>query len=118
MMNTNILIVEDDAVFCKLLTRFLGKNGFLVSDAQDGKQAVKLIEEQSFSLGIFDYRLPDMDGIELLQMIKEKNPATKVIIMTRYGDEGIAQLAIDEGADAFIAKPINPTELLEVIQGI
>lgn len=117
-MNTNILIVEDDAVFCKLLTRFLGKNGYLVADAQDGKSAVELIEKQEFSLGIFDYRLPDMDGIEILQLIKEKNPATKVIIMTRFGDEGIANLAIEKGADAFIAKPINPKELLEVIKGI
>ncbi|UJP67084.1 response regulator [Mongoliitalea daihaiensis] len=117
-MNTNILIVEDDNVFCKLLTRFLSKKGFLVKDAQDGKTALKLIEQEEFSIGIFDYRLPDMDGIEILQIIKEKNPTTKVVIMTRYGDEGIAHLAIAKGADAFIAKPINPIELLEVIQGI
>lgn len=118
MMNTTILIVEDDAVFCKLLTRFLGKNGFLVTDAQDGKNAMKLVEHEEFSIAILDYRLPDMDGIEILQHLKHKNPSTKVILMTRYGDEGVAQLAIEKGADAFIAKPIDPTELLEIIQGI
>jgi CheY-like chemotaxis protein len=118
MTHATILIVEDDTVFCKLLTRFLGKKGFLVTDAQDGKNALKLVMQEEFSFAILDYRLPDMDGIEILQHLKQKNPHTKVILMTRYGDEGVAQMAIEKGADAFIAKPINPTELLEVIQGL
>ncbi|WP_291785671.1 response regulator [Cecembia sp.] len=49
--------------------------------------------------------------------MKEKTPNTKVIIISRYGDEDVANKAVQVGADAFISKPINPTELLEVIKG-
>lgn len=118
-METNkILIVEDDVVFCKLLTRFLTKNNYEVLDAQDGKKALGLIERTDFDLAILDYRLPDMNGIDILKKIKSKKTSTKVILMTRYGDEGIANKSVEEGADAFVSKPINPTELLELIKGL
>ncbi|MGY6544508.1 MAG: response regulator [Cyclobacteriaceae bacterium] len=118
-MDTNkILIVEDDVVFCKLLTRFLTKNNFEVLDAQAGKSALNLIENNSFGIAILDYRLPDMNGIDILKKIKSQGSTTKVVLMTRYGDEGIANKAVEEGADAFVSKPINPTELQEVIRGL
>lgn len=116
-MNNKILIVEDDAVFCKLLTRFLSKNDFEVSDAQNGADALQFLKNMDFGYAILDYRLPDMNGIDILKKIKEKTPNTKVIIISRYGDEDVANKAVQVGADAFISKPINPTELLEVIKG-
>jgi DNA-binding response OmpR family regulator len=116
-MNKKILIVEDDIVFCKLLTLFLTKNNFEVMDAQNGKDALELINLNFFELAILDYRLPDMTGIEILKKVKEKNPSSRVLLITRYGDQDIAVKALDSGADAFISKPINPDELLQVIQG-
>ena len=116
-MNKKILIVEDDVVFCKLLTRYLTKNNFEVMDAQNGKDALELINLNNFELAILDYRLPDITGIEILEKVKSKTPQAKVILITRYGDQDVAVKAIDSGADAFISKPINPDELLEVIQG-
>ncbi|MFD2202481.1 response regulator [Shivajiella indica] len=117
MMNKNILIVEDDVVFCKLLTRFLTKNNFDVMDAQSGKDALELVNLNQFELAILDYRLPDMTGIEILKKVKEKKPNAKVVMITRYGDQEVAVKSIESGADAFISKPINPEELLQVIQG-
>jgi DNA-binding response OmpR family regulator len=116
-MNKKILIVEDDVVFCKLLTRFLTKNNFEVMDAQNGKDALELVNLNFFELAILDYRLPDMTGIEILKKVKEKNPSSRVLLITRYGDQDVAVKALDSGADAFISKPINPDELLQVIQG-
>jgi DNA-binding response OmpR family regulator len=116
-MNKKILIVEDDIVFCKLLTRFLTKNNFEVMDAQNGKDALELVNLNFFELAILDYRLPDMTGIEILKKVKEKNPSSRVLLITRYGDQDVAVKALDSGADAFISKPINPDELLQVIQG-
>jgi DNA-binding response OmpR family regulator len=116
-MNKKILIVEDDIVFCKLLTRFLTKNNFEVMDAQNGKDALELVNLNFFELAILDYRLPDMTGIEILKKVKEKNPNSRVLLITRYGDQDVAVKALDSGADAFISKPINPDELLQVIQG-
>jgi DNA-binding response OmpR family regulator len=115
-MNQKILIVEDDVVFCKLLTRFLSKNNFEVMDAQNGKDALELMELNDFELAILDYRLPDINGLEILKKLKDQKHASKVILITRYGDEEVADQAIVNGADAFITKPINPTDLLSVIQ--
>ncbi len=116
-MSQKILIVEDDIVFCKLLTRFLSKNNFEVMDAQNGKDALELMEMNHFEFAILDYRLPDMTGIEILSKLKSKNIDSKIILITRYGDQDVADRAIQEGADAFVSKPINPDELLEVIKG-
>lgn len=116
-MDKKILIVEDDVVFCKLLTRFLRKNGFEVMDAQTGKDALELVNLNAFELAVLDYRLPDMTGIEILEEVKSKNPKSKIVLITRYGDQDVASKAINSGADAFISKPINPDELLQVILG-
>jgi DNA-binding response OmpR family regulator len=115
-MSEKILIVEDDVVFCKLLTRFLAKNDFEVLDAQNGRDAFELIELNTFGLAILDYRLPDVTGVDILSKIKSKNPESKVILITRYGDEAVAQEAETAGADAFISKPLNPDELIAVIR--
>ncbi|SNR95269.1 Response regulator receiver domain-containing protein [Belliella buryatensis] len=114
-MNKKILIVEDDVVFCRLLTKFLSRNNFEVMDAQNGRDAFELMEMNEFKLAILDYRLPDMTGLEILEKLKSKSPGSKIILITRYGDQDIANQAIEKGADAFISKPINPNELLEVI---
>jgi DNA-binding response OmpR family regulator len=115
-MNQKILIVEDDVIFCRLLTRFLSKNHFQVMDAQNGKDALELMELNHFEFAILDYRLPDIDGLEILKKLKMRTSPTKVIFVTRYGDEEVANLAINSGADAFITKPINPNDLLSILQ--
>ncbi|MCH7403405.1 response regulator [Belliella kenyensis] len=117
-MNNKVLIVEDDVVFCKILTKFLTKNNYEVLDAQNGKDAIELMEMNKFAFAILDYRLPDMNGIEILEKLKTKNEEAKTILITRYGDQDVASKAIDKGADAFISKPINPDELLSVIKGL
>ncbi|MCH7399383.1 response regulator [Belliella sp. DSM 107340] len=117
-MSNKILIVEDDVVFCKLLTRFLSKNNFQVMDAQNGRDALELMELNDFGFAILDYRLPDMNGIDILEKLKSKNQESKIVLITRYGDEDIATKAIDKGADAFVSKPINPDDLLSVINGL
>ncbi len=117
-MTHKILIAEDDVVFCKLLTRFLSKNDYQVMDAQNGTDALELMELNGFSLAILDYQLPDMNGIEILKKIKVKNSNTKVILITRYDDGEIAKEAEDAGVDAFVSKPMNPEELLKLIQGM
>jgi DNA-binding response OmpR family regulator len=117
-MNQKILIAEDDVVFCKLLTRFLSKNEYQVMDAQNGTDALELLELNGFALAILDYNLLDMNGIDILKKIKAKSIDTRVILITRYGDEEVEKEANDAGADAFVSKPINPEELLELIQGM
>lgn len=111
-MINKILIVEDDVVFCKMLTRFLIKNGYGVSDAQSAKGAYSLLDGASFDLAILDYRLPDESGIAILKRIKTKDPKTKVILITRFSNDEVAEEARQAGADAFVSKPIDPKELM------
>jgi DNA-binding response OmpR family regulator len=113
-MGKKLLLVEDDTVFSKLISKFLDKNGFEVSDARNGKDALQMMDVDRFDLAILDYRLPDMNGLEVLASMKEKFPESKVVLMTRFGEEAAGK-AIGAGADAFISKPINPEELLEVV---
>lgn len=89
-MISKILIVEDDLVFCKLLSRFLSKNSFEVMDAQNGKDALALMNLNNFDQAILDYKLPDMTGIDILKKLKSKNPDTKILLITRFGDEEVA----------------------------
>jgi CheY-like chemotaxis protein len=117
-MNQKILIVEDDVVFCKLLNRFLSKNDYEVQDVQNSVDAFNLMEVELFEIAILDYQLPDMNGIEILKQIKLSYPETKIILITRYGDEEVAQEAKSAGANAFVSKPINPEELLELINSV
>lgn len=114
----SILIIEDDITFSLMLTTWLGKKGFLVKSAgsiADGKQ---LIEKNAFDLVLSDLRLPDGDGIGLLKWIKEKEISLPFIMMTSYADIQTAVQAIKSGAFDYIAKPLNPDELLGKIKEI
>lgn len=114
----SILIIEDDITFSLMLTTWLGKKGFGVKAAgsiADGKQ---LIEKNHFDLVLSDLRLPDGDGIGLLKWIKEKEISLPFIMMTSYADIQTAVQAIKAGAFDYIAKPLNPDELLGKIKEI
>ncbi|MFC4873245.1 response regulator [Negadavirga shengliensis] len=115
-MINKILIVEDDIVFCKMLTRFLVKNGYSVSDAQSANEAYTHLGQNEFDLAILDYKLPDENGIDILKKIKGSSPATKVILITRFSSQQVEDMAEQAGADAYISKPIDPSDLLIQIQ--
>ncbi|WP_194777609.1 response regulator [Pararhodonellum marinum] len=113
-----ILVVEDDVVFCKLLTRFLSKKEFVTNDAQKASDAYALMESNQYDLAILDYRLPGENGLEILKKIKKEYPDMKVILISRFGDTETADEAKSLGAEAYVSKPINPDELLEVIHSL
>lgn len=115
-MKHNILIVEDDTSFGTLLQNWFKKNGFETSWCSRIEQAKKAIEKQSFGLIISDLRLPDGDGIMLLTWIKEKRPASQVIIMTSYGEIQSAVSSMKLGAFDYLTKPINPQLLKQKVE--
>ena len=117
----SILIVEDDITFGMMLKTWLGKKGFEVDSASNIARAKKCIEAQMPDLILSDLRLPDQDGIHLLKWMNEQNMDIPLIIMTGYADIQSAVQAIKLGARDYIAKPVNPEELLkkmsEALQG-
>ena len=114
-MTKSILIVEDDITFGMMLKTWLSKKGFEVSSVSNIARAHKHIESQTVDLILSDLRLPDQDGIDLLKWLNKQDKNIPLIIMTGYADIQSAVQAMKLGAQDYIAKPVNPEELLKKI---
>lgn len=112
----SILIVEDDITFSLMLTTWLGKKGFVVRSSSSVSDAKRRLGEEAFDLVISDLRLPDSDGIDLLKWLKSAHPSLPLIMMTSYAEIQTAVQAMKLGAADYIAKPLNPDELLGKIK--
>lgn len=113
---SKVLIVDDDVTFCLMLETLLVKHGYLVSQAftfSDGRK--KFIEFQP-DIVLTDLRLPDHDGLELLKLLKSESSVVPVVLMTSYGDIRTAVKAMRMGAFDYVAKPVNPDEILATIK--
>ncbi|WP_416446239.1 sigma-54-dependent transcriptional regulator [Leeuwenhoekiella sp. A16] len=113
---TQILIVEDDVAFCKMLGTFLEKKGFKVLAAYTAQEALRLLGQQKIGLVITDVRLPDKDGIDILKQVKSDYSEIPVILMTGYAEVNLAVQAIKMGAFDYISKPVRPDQLLKIIE--
>ncbi len=111
----SILIVEDDITYSIMLKTWLGKKGFQADTASSVARAQKHIETHETDLILSDLRLPDHDGIDLLKWLAGRQRYIPLIIMTGYADIQTAVQAIKLGASDYIAKPVNPDELLKKI---
>lgn len=114
----SILIIEDDLTFSLMLTTWLGKKGFDVTTAASVAEGRRRIAGEGYDLVLSDLRLPDGDGIDLLKWLKEKYPSLPLIMMTSYAEIQTAVQAIKLGAADYIAKPLNPEDLLSKIKEI
>ena len=112
----SILIVEDEITFSLMLTTWLGKKGFVVRSSSSVSDAKRRLGEEAFDLVISDLRLPDSDGIDLLKWLKNTHPSLPLIMMTSYAEIQTAVQAMKLGAADYIAKPLNPDELLGKIK--
>ncbi len=110
-----ILIVDDDSYICNLLVEYLAQNGFKTEGTISGLKGIKLAEKENFDLILCDFRLPDSDGLKILQHIKTKKATVPVIIMTAYADVKMAVKLIKAGAFDYVTKPIQPEEILQLV---
>ncbi|WP_010256194.1 sigma-54-dependent transcriptional regulator [Myroides injenensis] len=115
-MSHKILVIDDDVPFCEMLKTFLTKKGFMVSNAFSCAEAEQAIEQECYDIVLTDVRLPDSDGIELLKFIKRQCPSSQVILMTGYTEIKTAVNAMKLGAFDYVAKPINPDEIVLTIK--
>ena len=111
----SVLIIEDDSTFAQIIEGFLTKNHFEVTTVSNVAKALKLIAHEDFQLLLIDYRLPDGTGIDVLNHRRETGLPVPAIIMTSFNDVRTAVRSIQLGASDYITKPINPDELLMVI---
>lgn len=111
-----ILIVDDDKSILRTFTRILQKNGYKIETAETGKEAIEKVMDEHYDLALLDIRLPDMDGTELLAKIKEQMLNTIKIMITGFPSLESGVKALDEGADAYLVKPVKPEDLLMLIK--
>jgi len=107
-----VLVVDDEINLLKTLSDVLNRNGYEVAVAKDGPSALGLIEKNRFDIALLDIRMPQMDGVELLERIKARYPDVEVIIMTAYGTIETAIKSIKLGAYAYILKPLDIDDVL------
>ncbi|MBI2270492.1 MAG: sigma-54-dependent Fis family transcriptional regulator [Bacteroidetes bacterium] len=107
-----ILIVDDDIMICQVLDHFLKKKGHDACFFTTGKKAIDNLKTNMVDIVFCDYRLPDTDGKEMLQKIKEINSAIQVIIITAYSDIKTAVDIIKMGAFEYVTKPLLPEEIV------
>lgn len=115
-MSHKVLVIDDDVPFCEMLKAFLTKKGFVVMNAFNSQDAKKAIDDTCYDIVLTDVRLPDSDGIELLKYIKAKCFTSQVILMTGYTEIKTAVNAMKLGAFDYVAKPINPDEIVLTIK--
>ena len=113
--NFSILIIDDEAIVAKTLTSVLQEKGFDVRSTSFGKQGLEWLEE-GFDLVLLDLKLPDIDGLDVLKIIKRRYPFVGVIVMTGFASIETAVAIMKEGAYSYIMKPFSVDELLESIK--
>lgn len=111
-----ILIIDDDTFICEILKKQLSSQGYEVETAFSGKSGMKAVRDENFDLVLCDFRLPDSDGLELLQKIKAISKSTVVIIITAYADVRQAVKLMKMGADDYITKPLQQEEILSLVK--
>lgn len=116
----SLLIVDDEAELRKSIASVLVNSGqdleFEFMEASNGKEAVELFKTKSWDLVLMDVKMPEMNGLEALALIKEHDPRTFVVIMTAHSNLEDAVLAIKEGAYDYLEKPVKSDRLIEIVR--
>ena len=110
-----ILVVDDDEGMREFLELLLTRENYQVFTARTGKQAVNMIQKNSYDLVLADIRLGDITGLDVLKQVKKQNPDTVVIMISAYSTTEIAVKAMNEGAYDFVPKPFDNDELRQTI---
>ena len=111
-----LLIVDDEEEFLNTIAERLGMRDFDIATASEGKLAVKVAKKGKFDVAILDINMPGMDGMELLQILKKKHKFLEVIMLTGHGAIDSAVEATKLGAYAYLEKPYDFENLLEVLK--
>src|SRR4030042_5315330 len=118
MEKAKILIAEDEKAQRDLLEGFLKKEGFSVEAAANGREAVQKLKEDFFDIGVIDYKMPELDGLQTLREIRRLYPDLPIVMMTAYGTVETAVAAMKEGALDYLTKPIDLADILLMLQKV
>ena len=114
--NANILVIDDDPAIHRVFSRILQKAGYNVETAETGKEALEKIKVNAYDVALIDVKLPDINGLELLPILKKAAPSMIKIVITGYSLSEERMDALNLGADEFLKKPIKPEYLIKIIK--
>lgn len=114
-LKAKVLLVDDEADFLATLAERLETRGLKVNTAGSGEDAVAMVESEGFDLIILDLAMPGIDGLETLKRIKAKQPDVEIIMLTGQGSIRTGIEAMKLGAEDFLQKPVNISELMDKI---
>jgi len=110
----NILVVDDELLIRDLLYDFLGTKGYTVHLAENGRQAVEMIDNVDFQVALLDLKMPEKSGLEVMEIIAEKKPFVPVILMTAFPSLDSAIESVKLGAFEYLIKPFKISMLEDV----
>jgi len=116
MARNKVLVVDDEKNQREIYTLILGDDGYQVTTAQSGEQALRFAAENSFDLVLTDYKMAGMDGLTLLNELLKLDPSIIVVMMTAHGSVESVKEALRGGAFDYLEKPIDRDQLLKVVQ--
>jgi DNA-binding NtrC family response regulator len=111
-----ILVVDDDETIRTTMKAILQDEGYAVDLAGTGKEAIQKTTEKNYNVALLDIRLPDMEGVELLKLLKDGVPRTRKIMVTGYPSMQNAISALNKNADAYLLKPVDVEKLLATVK--
>ena len=116
MERANILIIDDEETTCRIFSKILQEEGYTVYTALDGIEGLKIAKENPIDVIFLDIKMPKMDGIKILKMIKKSDAGIVIIILTGYGTIELAKKAMRLGAFDFITKPFDLNFVKSIIK--
>ncbi len=111
-----ILVIDDDESIRRTTAAILRNEGYVVDTAENGKEAIRRSNADVYSVALIDFRLPDMEGTELLTALRETTPKTVKIMVTGYPTVQNAIECVNKHADGYFVKPVNYDKLLNTIK--
>ena len=110
-----VLIVDDDRGVCDVVARLLSENGYTVDAAFDGDAALSMLAQRPYALAILDYRMQDMDGVEVYRRAKEFRPELVGVLLTAWTTIDVVFPAMSVGFARVLAKPVDARILLRIV---
>ncbi|PKQ19530.1 MAG: two-component system response regulator [Actinobacteria bacterium HGW-Actinobacteria-6] len=115
-MSKSVLVV-DDAAFMRMMIRdILSKEGYVIHEAVNGRDAVEKFAELRPDLVTMDITMPEMSGLDALRLIRQQDPAARVLMVSAMGQQRMIVEALESGAMDFLVKPFQPTKVLETVK--
>ena len=116
MDNIKVLLVDDEAEFSETLIKRMKKRNVDITGVRSGKEALETLDQRPIDVVILDVRMPGMDGIETLRVLKKRHPLIEVIMLTGHASVEVAVQGMEFGAFDYLMKPMQIDDLLYKIQ--